>query len=224
MWNYLRTKLLSSRKSFTLVEVIIAMSIGSGIIITVYNSFTNALTTINDSSIEATMDNYADSIRYQIRNELLSAKNIETGITRRRANKVDGAADKYDALYYSSKDSLGCAIMLTNSNIDGRDDVVNSNLTINFTGTTPTNHRILKTLFNSESSNNVYIENLYFDISNIDIPGYQAGMSTVPNYDTFLIKTNLLTMGFDLIKYYPNGDTMKKSYTFKEMIECSNQG
>ena len=49
-------------------------------------------------------------------------------------------------------------------------------------------------------------------------------MSTVPNYDTFLIKTNLLTMGFDLIKYYPNGDTMKKSYTFKEMIECSNQG
>ena len=97
----MRTKLQKIRKGFTLVEVIIAISLGSMLIVVTHNSFSNILSTLNETSVRGTMDNYADSIRKQIRNELLSAQNIEARITRAKANRVDisgTTGEKYDSI------------------------------------------------------------------------------------------------------------------------------
>lgn len=216
MLNYLRTKLRKTRRAFTLIEVIIAMSVGSVLVLTTYNSFLNIITTLNETSVLGTMDNYADSIKIKIRNELLVAENIETRLTRVKAKSVGTTTtdEKYDSLYYRSSVGLGTAIKVTNTPIEDRTDIVSSSLDIVFVGN-QTNGRVLKNIFNSTASNGVYIENLFFDISKLDAKGGNLDM----NKD----ESNLLQYQFTLVKFYPNGEELKKTYHFKELIECSNQ-
>lgn len=215
MLNYLRTRLRKTRKAFTLIEVIIAMSVGSVLILTTYNSFLNIITTLNETSVLGTMDNHADSIRIKIRNELLTAENIETRITRIKAKSVGTTTEeKYDSLYYRSSAGTGNAIKVTNTPIVDRTDVFNSNLDIVFVGN-QTKDRVLKNIFNSTASDGVYISDLFFDISKVDAKGGNLDM----NKD----ESNLLSYQFTLVKFYPNGKELKKTYHFKELIECSNQ-
>lgn len=216
MWNYLRTKLRKTRKAFTLIEVIIAMSVGSVLVLTTYNSFLNIITTLNETSVLGTMDNHADSIRIKLRNELLTAENIETRLTRIKAKSVGTAAtdEKYDSLYYRSSAGTGNVIKVTNTPIADRTDIVNSSLDIVFVGN-QAKDRVLKNIFNSTASDGVYIENMFFDISKVDAKGGNLDM----NSD----ESNLLSYQFTLVKFYPNGKDIKKTYHFKELIECSNQ-
>lgn len=216
MWNYLRTKLRKTRKAFTLIEVIIAMSVGSVLVLTTYNSFLNIITTLNETSVLGTMDNHADSIRIKLRNELLTAENIETRLTRIKAKSVGTAAtdEKYDSLYYRSSEGTGNVIKVTNTPIADRTDIVNSSLDIVFVGN-QAKDRVLKNIFNSTASDGVYIENMFFDISKVDAKGGNLDM----NSD----ESNLLSYQFTLVKFYPNGKDIKKTYHFKELIECSNQ-
>lgn len=233
MLNYIATKLQKTRKSFTLIEVIIAMTLGSIIILMVYNSFLNIITSLNETSIQGTMDNYADSIRNQIRNELIVSQGMDTRLTRLKSKEIPGSNQmKYSSLYYTSSDGIGCVIGLSNTVLNPTTpiDIINDKLQIYISGSQST-PRILKTIFDSESSNNIYITEFFFDITDLDtVKASSSGK--LPNLDKLKAKTSLLTIQFTLNKYNPSAgkdkygnymNEVSKTYRFKELIECSSQ-
>lgn len=206
------------KKSFTLVELIVSLAIGTILIMGSYNVLMQSLETISNTSVAGTMDNYAFAIQKKIRSELISAKYIDLAATTNNSNTIveeDGRI-AYENLFYANKDELNFGIIYNES--EGR---VSSAYFPQLNRLLPVEEqefREVKLIFSEEGANGVSIDNIkwFIDDYNVNAENYNN-----PDYNEN--PSRLISYQITLRKNYSNGkkDPLVKVYNFKEVLECA---
>lgn len=206
------------KKSFTLVELIVSLAIGTILIMGSYNVLMQSLETISTTSVAGTMDNYAFAIQKKIRSELISAKYIDLAATTNNSNTIveeDGRI-AYENLFYANKDELNFGIIYNES--EGR---VSSAYFPQLNRLLPVEEqefREVKLIFSEEGANGVSIDNIkwFIDDYNVNAENYNN-----PDYNEN--PSRLISYQITLRKNYSNGkkDPLVKVYNFKEVLECA---
>lgn len=206
------------KKSFTLVELIVSLAIGTTLILGSYNVLMQSLETISTTSVAGTMDNYAFAIQKKIRSELITAKYIDLAATTNNSNTIveeDGRI-AYENLFYANKDELNFGIIYNEA--EGR---VSSAYFPQLNRLLPAEDqefREIKLIFSEEGTNGVTIDNIkwFIDDYNVNAENY-----TNPDYNEN--PSRLISYQITLRKSYSNGkkDPLIKVYNFKEVLECA---
>lgn len=208
------------RKGFTLVELIISMAIGSTLILGTYNVFSQSLSTIHETTVAGTMDNYASSIQKRIRRELISSKYINLASTRHssnviKANITGNQGYNYKNIYYANENELNYGIVYNQA--DDRISVVYYPELNRYLPPAQQEFREIKVVFSEEGANGVILEDFKWNIDEYNIT---ADLYNNPDYAS--TPTKMVKYQFTLTKYYSSGKSpLKKTYYFTEVLECA---
>ena len=208
------------RKSFTLVELIISLAVGTTLIIGTSNVLAQSLSTINETMVAGTMDNHAYGIQQKIRNELISARYINLASTRNVANKQDATLSgnqgyNYKNMYYANEMDLNFGIIY-----DENEKGIYVRYFPQFDRdlTSAQQHsKDISVIFKEDNSDGVKIENFKWNIDD-----YRMSAQIYDNPDYVDTPTKMVKYQVTLRKNYSNGKTpLVKTYYFTEVLECA---
>lgn len=216
------TKYLNKyRKSFTLVELIVSISIGAILILGTYNVLGQSLNTISLTSVAGTMDNYANSIQKKIRSELITAKYIDLGAMNHSSNVIDANLGNgtikrsYKNIYYANKNQLNFGIV-TNE-LEKRVSIAYYPQLDRLQPAADQEFKETKVVFSEEGSNGVKLVDIKWNIDNYHV---SADDYISPDYNEN--PSRLVSYQITLRKDYTNGrEPLVKVYNFKEVLECA---
>lgn len=206
------------KKSFTLIELIVSLAIGSTLVLGTFNVLTQSLETISNTMVVGTMDNYAYSIQKKIRSELIVAKYIDLAATTNNSNVNTDASGviSYENIFYANTNQLSYGIIYNKA--EGRISAayfpqLNRLLPIN-----QQEFRETKLIFSEKGSNGVKIDSIKWFISD-----YNVNSENYNNPDYCEEPSRLITYQITLRKDYTNGkkDPLIKVYNFREVLECA---
>lgn len=191
------------KKAFTIIEIIIALSIGSVLIMITYNVLGQSLKTINETTVAGTMDNYAYNIQKQIRKELINAKYLDIASIKNNA-VITKDNEEIHNIYYANESSLIYGIMY------------DENLKRIFVVFNPqdSENKEISVIFNEAGSNGVKLKDFKW---NIDDYSVNTDDFNAPDFNAK--PSRLIKYQFTLTKNYPNGKQLEKTYHFKEVLE-----
>lgn len=206
------------KKSFTLVELIVSLAIGTTLIMGSFNVLTQSLETISATTVAGTMDNYAFAIQKKIRSELITAKYIDLATTTNASNILveENGRIVYKNLFYANKNELNFGIIYNEA--EGR---VSAAYFPQLNKLLPVQDQVfreVKLIFSEEGANGVTIDGIkwYMDDYNVNAENYNN-----PDYNKNT--SRLISYQVILRKSYSNGkkDPLIKVYNFKEVLECA---
>lgn len=206
------------KKSFTLVELIVSLAIGTTLIMGSFNVLTQSLETISATTVAGTMDNYAFAIQKKIRSELITAKYIDLATTTNASNILveENGRIVYKNLFYANKNELNFGIIYNEA--EGR---VSAAYFPQLNKLLPVQDQVfreVKLIFSEEGANGVTIDGIkwYMDDYNVNAENYNN-----PDYNKN--PSRLISYQVILRKSYSNGkkDPLIKVYNFKEVLECA---
>lgn len=208
------------KKGFTLVELIICLAIGSGLIAITYNVMAQSLETLNSTVVAGTMDNYAFSIQQKIRNQLVTAKYIDIGSLSNSLDKItitEGGVSKvyYKNLYYVNENNLVFGIIMNDD--DSKLSVIFYPQLNDLVPAEQQAFREVEAIFNENNSNGVKIMNIRWDIED-----YSVSADDYNNPDYNGNKSKIINYQITLQKVYPSKkEPFIKTYHFREVLECA---
>lgn len=208
------------KKGFTLVELIICLAIGSGLIAITYNVMSQSLETLNSTVVAGTMDNYAFSIQQKIRKQLITAKYIDLGSLNNSLDKItitNGGVSKvyYKNLYYVNENNLVFGIIMNDD--DSKLSVIFYPQLNDFVPVEEQEFREVEPIFDEANSNGIKIMNIRWDIEDY---GVSANEYNNPDYNSN--KSKIIKYQITLQKTYPSKkEPFIKTYHFREVLECA---
>ena len=208
------------KKSFTLIELIVGLSIGATLIMGTYNVLGQSLATIHETTVAGTMDNYAHGIQKRIRQELISARYLNLASINHESNLIDDTVVgtqgfNYKNMFYANENELNYGIIYNES--EARVSVayypeLNRNLP-----PSKQEFREIKVIFSEEGANGVKIDNFKWNIDE-----YSVSAENYNNPDYADTSTKMVKYQFTLTKNYSNGKKpLIKTYYFTEVLECA---
>ena len=208
------------KKSFTLVELIISLSIGAILVLGTFNVLGQSLATIQETTVAGTMDNYAYSIQKRIRRELVTSKYLNVASIKNEFNVIDktivgNQGYNYKGIFYGNKDELNYGIVFNES--ENRVSVAYYPELNRYLPSSEQEFQELIVIFSEESSNGVKIEDFKWNIDE-----YSVTAENYNNPDYSESPTKMVRYQFSLTKNYGNGKSpLKKVYYFTEVLECA---
>lgn len=208
------------KKGFTLIELIICLAIGSGLIAITYNVMAQSLETMNSTVVAGTMDNYAFSIQQKIRKQLVTAKYIDMGSLNNSLDKItitDGGVSKvyYKNLYYVNENDLVFGIIMNND--DSKLSVIFYPQLNDLVPVEKQEFREIESIFNEANANGIKIMNIRWDIEDYTSSAYDYNNPDFNSNPSKLIKYQIT-----LQKTYPSKkEPFIKTYHFREVLECA---
>lgn len=206
------------KKSFTLVELIISLAIGTTLIMGSYNVLTQSLETISTTTVAGTMDNYAFAIQKKIRSELITAKYIDLATTTNSSNILIAEQGRiaYKNLFYANKNELNFGIIYNET--EGRVSAAYFPQLNKLLPVQDQEFREIKLIFSKEAANGVTIDSIKWYMDD-----YNLNAETYNNPDYAKNPSRLISYQVTLRKDYASGTKapLIKVYNFKEVLECA---
>lgn len=210
----------SFKKGFTLVELIISISIGATLILGTYSVLSQSLATIHESIVAGTMDNYAYSIQSKIKSELISAKYINLASNNHSSNLIDSSISgnqgyNYKNLYYANENNLNYGIIYHES--EKRISVVFYPELNRYLPPSQQEFREISSIFSEAGADGVLISDFKWNIDT-----YTTNIDIYTNPDYISTPAKMVKYQFTLTKNYTSGKVpLKKTYYFTEVLECA---
>ena len=208
------TKNNKLRKTFSMVEIIIGLAIGSVLIFMTYNVLSQSLKTTNDTIVMGTMDNYAHSIQKRIRKNLITARYIDVASMQQTTNIITDPTStdvRYSNLYFANEDELRFSFEFDTTSRVWNYVYYPQGITIDGGDT-----RIMEVLFDENNSNGVEISNIKWSLDNYHVTAAEYNQ---PDYSKR--PTRLVSYQFTLSKTNTYGERLEKTYHFKEVLDCA---
>jgi len=206
------------KKSFTLVELIVSLAIGTTLIMGSFNVLTQSLETISNTTVAGTMDNYAFAIQKKIRSELITAKYIDLATTTNVSNRIveQNGQIAYKNLFYANQNELNFGIIYNDT--EGRISAAYFPQLNKLLPAQDQEFREVKLMFSEEGANGVSIDSIKWYIDD-----YNVNAETYHNPDYTSNPSRLISYQVTLRKNYSNGNKnpLIKVYNFKEVLECA---
>ena len=209
-----------AKRAFTLVELIISLSIGATLILATYNVLTQSLGTIHETTVAGTMDNYANAIQKRIRRELITSKYINLASVKHKSNIIDNNISgnqgyNYKNIYYANENELNYGIIYNES--EARISVAYYPELNRHLPPAQQEFREIKVVFSEEGANGVILEDFKWNIDD-----YSVTTENYNNPDYATTSTKMIKYQFTLTKNYTSGKSpLKKTYCFTEVLECA---
>lgn len=198
------------KKSFTMIEIITAITVASIIVLITFQVLSQCLSTLNDSTTIGSMDNAAYNIHVLINKELAGAKDVDIPNTKSHFITKDSKV-VYQNLYYTNSDNYSYAIICTPNKKGNNIDIVYSPLT--------KESQVIKNIFDSSNSNRVKVTEFKFFIDSYDINNLDK---IKLNSDFYSSPSRLIKYQFTLENSKPDGIVNTKTYFFEEGLICRN--